>query len=114
MFHKYNAIELEPELFIFYEACDAVLAVLDAKDALLYYNTSLTEENNKDTVTIHGWGVHHGKMVQEIFVVAYIERIVVFFFFDTFVYPKQSMILETYFSDFFYYYYFFLLPIISF
>ena len=64
---------LEPELFIFYEACDAVLAVLDAKDALLYYNTSLTEENNKDTVTIHGWGVHHGKMVQEIFVVAYIE-----------------------------------------
>ena len=60
---KHNAIELEPELFIFHEASDAVLASLDSKDALNHYNTSLTKEHNKDTITVHGWGVHHGVMI---------------------------------------------------
>jgi hypothetical protein len=63
VFKKYHAIELEDELFIFYEPSDAVLAALDAKDAILHYNSALTKEHEKDTLNIHGWGIHVGTMI---------------------------------------------------
>ena len=53
---KHHAIELEPELFVFQEAFEAVLAVLDAKVAIAHFNQGLTEEHKKDTLHVHGWG----------------------------------------------------------
>jgi class 3 adenylate cyclase len=63
VFSKFNAIELEPELFVFHDACDAVLAVLDAKTAIEHYNSNLPEEHKNDAINIHGWGIHHGTMI---------------------------------------------------
>ena len=63
VFEKYHAIELEPELFVFHEASEAVLAVLDAKVVIAHYNASLKEVDKKDSLTIHGWGIHHGTMI---------------------------------------------------
>ena len=61
--HKYHAIELEPELFVFHETSDAVLAVLEAKAVVLHYNTGLSEADEKDKLDVIGWGVHHGTMI---------------------------------------------------
>ena len=63
IFAKYHAIELEDELFIFYETSDAILAVLDAKNAIQHYNEKLTAEHAKDALDIHGWGIHDGTMI---------------------------------------------------
>ena len=63
IFHQYHAIELEDELFIFYETSDAVLAALAAKDAIKHYNELLTEEQQKNALDIHGWGIHDGTMI---------------------------------------------------
>jgi|TARA_B110000091_G_C13683892_1_gene419095 class 3 adenylate cyclase len=63
IFLKYHAIELEDELFIFYEPADAVNAALDAKDAVQHYNQQLTSEHEKNRLNVVGWGIHVGTMI---------------------------------------------------
>lgn len=63
IFAKYHAIELEDELFIFYETSDSVLAVLEVKVALAHYNEQLTKEHQAEKLNIHGWGIHNGTMI---------------------------------------------------
>ena len=63
IFARYQAIELEDELFIFYEASDAVLAVLEAKTAIIKYNTNLSSDLSKNELIINGWGIHNGTMI---------------------------------------------------
>ena len=63
IFRKYHAIELEDELFIFYEPADAVMAALDARDVVAHYNAQLTAEHAKDELDVHGWGIHDGTMI---------------------------------------------------
>ena len=63
IFANRQAIELEDELFIFYESSDAVLAVLEAKAAIRKYNSELPSDAAKNKLTVHGWGIHQGTMI---------------------------------------------------
>lgn len=63
IFASHHAIELEDELFIFYEASDAVIAVLKAKSAIKKYNESLTADHQGNKLVVHGWGIHQGTMI---------------------------------------------------
>ena len=63
IFARHQAIELEDELFIFYESSDAVLAVLEARVAIAKYNTGLSAETAINKLVIDGWGIHHGTMI---------------------------------------------------
>ena len=64
VFERRHALELEDELFIFYEPADAVLAALEAKAAVAHYNANLPAERKDDrALDIEGWGIHNGTMI---------------------------------------------------
>jgi len=64
IFKKYNGSEVESELFIFRQSSEAVLSVLDAKEAITEYNNKLTEtQKDKLALCVIGWGIHSGTMV---------------------------------------------------
>eukprot|EP00547_Thalassionema_nitzschioides_P004212 CAMPEP_0194217550 /NCGR_PEP_ID=MMETSP0156-20130528/21591_1 /TAXON_ID=33649 /ORGANISM="Thalassionema nitzschioides, Strain L26-B" /LENGTH=521 /DNA_ID=CAMNT_0038946633 /DNA_START=44 /DNA_END=1606 /DNA_ORIENTATION=+ len=59
VFSQYDGVECEEELWIFPNPSDAVLAVLDAKDAIQERNQCYDD----DKIDITGWGIHMGTML---------------------------------------------------